>query len=567
MNKVKKGVNIRISTVINLISVIALIIILSLSYIGYKRINLLKDNVDSMYNTDIQKMQMNRSIFNKIAVVQRDVRAQMMSYDQSLDEEINSNIWSLQSDIDTYLKMPLTESEKYSANIFVKVLSEYSNLWSEINQKLINNEEIDGQYEAKLRISEIMNIEAVERMTANNNTDAQIKFFTSHNVSDSAIKQYVIIGITGFIILLSMAGILTRIIKKSLKDMVDTMEKISGGNFNVEIDTGLTNEFGIMNKSLHKTVKGVSQMISSVTEKTNNIVSESKNLDEVAQKMLTASRDVYNATKIMADGSNSQSQDLISIDRQFDEFSDNLNSMINAVEDISDSHKDIHRLTVTGENEIDMISASSKKVSDSFTGFKVEFDKFKDLIIQVNDIVGIITGITEETKLLSLNASIEAARAGEHGRGFAVVANEVNKLSEESRASAEEIIKLIDTISNVTKDIINVMEAMGNELNNQQSNTESMTISLKNIIKNLEKSTSKIEILSHSARKIIEEKDNLVDRVMNTSSIAEEISASAEEIATSASQMDSYADRVVQAAQNLTGIVDETITELDKFEI
>jgi methyl-accepting chemotaxis protein len=56
--------------------------------------------------------------------------------------------------------------------------------------------------------------------------------------------------------------------------------------------------------------------------------------------------------------------------------------------------------------------------------------------------INVIGEIARQTSLLALNAAIEAARAGEHGKGFAVVAGEVGKLSERSRAAAEEISTL-----------------------------------------------------------------------------------------------------------------------------
>ncbi len=58
---------------------------------------------------------------------------------------------------------------------------------------------------------------------------------------------------------------------------------------------------------------------------------------------------------------------------------------------------------------------------------------------QINNLTAEIINITNQTSLLSLNASIEAARAGEAGKGFAVVATEIGSLAMNSENAAKEI--------------------------------------------------------------------------------------------------------------------------------
>ena len=61
-------------------------------------------------------------------------------------------------------------------------------------------------------------------------------------------------------------------------------------------------------------------------------------------------------------------------------------------------------------------------------------------------VLDVIKEVTEQTKLLSLNAQILSGQAGEHGKPFAVVASEMKSLSDKTAVSTKEIEGIVSAI-------------------------------------------------------------------------------------------------------------------------
>lgn len=187
--------------------------------------------------------------------------------------------------------------------------------------------------------------------------------------------------------------------------------------------------------------------------------------------------------------------------------------------------------------------------------------------LKIQEVIGIITEIAEETNLLSLNASIEAARAGEQGRGFAVVASQIQKLAEQSNESARKIEEIVTYLISDSKQAVETMDEVKGIMDEQINFVTETADIFRNLQGEIGNSISKIDQISTRTAHLDKERTGVVDVVQNLTAIAEENAASTEETSASVVAVGDIMTQVSKNAFTLKEIADNLEAAMQKFVI
>ncbi|MBP3460268.1 MAG: hypothetical protein J6K58_13745 [Lachnospiraceae bacterium] len=118
----------------------------------------------------------------------------------------------------------------------------------------------------------------------------------------------------------------------------------------------------------------------------------------------------------------------------------------------------IEENTKENQSRMDDATASMEQIHSSTNECKQIISNLGEESKEIIGIIQTITSISGRTNILALNATIEAARAGEHGKGFAVVAEEIQKLSEQTKAAVGNIEIIVHEVVKNTENAVTAME-------------------------------------------------------------------------------------------------------------
>ena len=267
-------------------------------------------------------------------------------------------------------------------------------------------------------------------------------------------------------------------------------------------------------------VKSVSQvLVENIAEATE--LSESTN--RRANQITTAVDELSTAMLSLTDN-------VQSISDQMDEIGNCVNDISENVDHLNKNSKDILATNSEAKADMEEILENTKASVDAVNSITMQIKQTNDSIAEIDEAVELILGISEQTNLLSLNASIEAARAGEAGRGFSVVAEEIRKLSEQSAQGAEMIKNLANTITEKSRKSVELAEGVCSIIMLEQESVAITQQKYDELSNEIHQSVEEIRAIAGKTENLTEYKENIIQNVHTLSAICEENTANNEEV-------------------------------------
>lgn len=346
----------------------------------------------------------------------------------------------------------------------------------------------------------------------------------------------------GLLILLTIA--LYIIINKYINPVskvTGRITDISEGDFTVNLVPEGNNEITTLSESLNEYISGMRGMLT--------------NLANISNDMSDSANDCFNISHALSNSNHTQGESIDKLNNTLSSMSDSIDDVAHAATDLAEtsgqlmesaeSVRDLCNETLdsstTGRSEMENMTKNVRTLDSTIRELTEIIRVTAKSVEEITGITDTINAISEQTNLLSLNASIEAARAGEMGKGFAVVASEVGVLAQQSTDATETIRQLIGSITKNIEDI--------------NKNADICITDMEACITGVESANKSFDLIYEDVEKATEGMLDITNGITKINDVASANAATTEEQAAAINEILGLSETIVAESEN---IVNET---------
>ncbi|MEK4228019.1 methyl-accepting chemotaxis protein [Solibacillus sp. FSL H8-0538] len=301
-----------------------------------------------------------------------------------------------------------------------------------------------------------------------------------------------------------------------------------------------------MSKDIYQTTNTLNDVSSNVEQSTMTLTASIEQISVSVEQQHGLAQQALKAVDVMT-------TDIHNVSDHVEKVVSNLQETTTLIEhsahNANDVSQRVHNMALT----VEKTSANVLILSDRYSS--------------IEEMVGVIQDIADQTNLLALNAAIEAARAGEQGKGFAVVADEVKKLAEMTKVSAEDIRGHIGEFKRVTEQVLLDMNTSTHEV--QQGATFVHAIS-EELMKVRESATiviQNVNDVAHLSEKIEHTALQVNMSIQGSNAANEEVVANTQSVLQSATVQEQAVATLKLTTNNLQTYVEQLETIVKKYDV
>lgn len=449
-----------------------------------------------------------------------------------------------------------TEASKMSTVKQVKNLldqiSEKNYLYYTSTNRLFNSLNMQNQKEFNTRLSQELQpieqeIHTLTKEFAQNQLKQRDQKINQLNQDSNQLLLTLILVSAAIIVGLLVIGI--RFVHRMTKPIVsvtNAARRMADGDLTLEeIEVTSKNEIGQLGTAFNQMTAHLRQLILQVQSGSRQLADSAAQFEETISQTISASEQTSSSIEQVSEASREQSGAVGKVASAIQEVSTGMQNAAVHTSDVSGHSISVTEKAEEGAALIQQFVKQMSSIKESVNEHHSTMTHVQAQFTGIQDLLGHIHAIADQTNLLALNAAIEAARAGEHGRGFAVVADEVRKLAEESSQLTDQISQLLE---NVNKD------------------TEKSSQSMTKVERDVAEGVKVSQLSEQSFHEILESIRDISMKAEELSATAEQISASTEEISQTVGVIEEGAKRNSEETEYMSAAVEESLAANEEMK-
>ena len=320
-------------------------------------------------------------------------------------------------------------------------------------------------------------------------------------------------------------------LSKSLKNVGKNVNALASGDLSKQKESkSAVREMNVLLEETKLMQENLSETIGKVKAVSGELVVDVSKVTQLSESSAGKAKAITITMEELAGSGNAMAENVQDINTQMMEIGNFVNDISGNVDQLNNSTKVILQTNDEAKISMDTIMENSRKSVEAVNGIAEQIKQTNDSIGEIDQAVELILNISQQTNLLSLNASIEAARAGEAGRGFAVVAEEIRRLSEQSAEGAEMIKNIAGTIVEKSGRSVQLAKGVHELIALEQKNMTQTQQKYEALSQEINQSVAEIESIAEKTDYLTNYKEKVIENVQSLGAISQQNAASSEQV-------------------------------------